>query len=137
MEQALCKTRIEDVAQLVNGRLEGNEGGHDPEAKKRPHEGQGMASNSSSKHDRKAVIAQEQLQEKTELWYERAFAGRKGREAGLFINLAWTKLSRYYTLTNKNMAVAPCPSMKFEYFEVNWAEHLAWTASAKGEVRAL
>ena len=43
------------------------------------------------------------------------------------IQLPWEKLNKYYTLTDSNTAVyaavALYSGMKFEYFEINWAEH--------------
>jgi len=57
------------------------------------------------------------------------------------ILLAWQKLDKYYALTDSNTAiyaaVALHPSMKFEYFEINWAEHPAWIESARNKVTLL
>ena len=54
------------------------------------------------------------------------------------ILLAWQKLDKYDTLTDTNTAIYAAvvlhPSMKFEYFEINWAEHSTWIESARNKV---
>lgn len=57
------------------------------------------------------------------------------------INLAWSKLDKYYSLTEDNIvlyaAVALHPSMKFDYFEAAWPEHPTWIENAKVKVEQL
>ena len=57
------------------------------------------------------------------------------------IELAWSKLNKYYALTEANTvlyaAVALHPSMKFDYFEVNWSEHVDWIIDARLKVKDL
>ena len=57
------------------------------------------------------------------------------------IKLAWDKLNKYYSLIDNNTvlyaAVALHPGMKFEYFEVNWAEHPEWIVNVRQKVQDL
>ena len=57
------------------------------------------------------------------------------------IDLAWLKLNKYYTLADNTTvlyaAVALHPGMKFEYFDITWAEHSEWINNAKKKIRAL
>jgi len=50
------------------------------------------------------------------------------------IELTWTKLNKYYSLTESNTvlytAIALHPSMKFNYFNISWPEHLEWIENA-------
>lgn len=52
-----------------------------------------------------------------------------------YIQLAWTKLNKYYSLTEFNpvlyAAVALHPAIKFDYFTIAWAEHPDWIESAQ------
>ena len=57
------------------------------------------------------------------------------------IELAWTKLNKYYTLTAANTvlyaAVALHPSMKFDYYDINWSERPEWIFEARQKVKEL
>ena len=57
------------------------------------------------------------------------------------IELTWSKINKYYTLTKANTVlytvVALHPSMKFDYFEVNWSEHVDWIIDAQLKVKDL
>ena len=51
------------------------------------------------------------------------------------IELAWSKLNKYHALIEANTvlyaAVALHLSLKFDYFEVNWSEHVDWIIDAR------
>jgi len=57
------------------------------------------------------------------------------------IKLAWTKLDKYYSLTEFNpvlyAAIALHPSMKMDYFNIAWDAHPAWIESAHSIIRTL
>ena len=57
------------------------------------------------------------------------------------IDLAWNKLNKYYALMDENTilyaAVALHPSMKFDYFDINWPEHPDWIQNARMRVKKL
>lgn len=57
------------------------------------------------------------------------------------ILLAWEKLNKYYSMTDANVvlyaAVVLHPALKYDYFEINWAEHPDWIKDAKCKVEAL
>lgn len=57
------------------------------------------------------------------------------------IKLAWSKLDKYYSLTEFNpvlyAAVALHPSMKMDYFKIAWDAHPAWIKSARDIIQTL
>ena len=79
--------------------------------------------------------------ESTKSIYTPAAAGSGSRHLSYSIGLAWEKLNKYYTLTENNTAlyaaVALHPSMKFDYFDINWVEHSDWIKDAKVKVKHL
>jgi len=57
------------------------------------------------------------------------------------IELAWSKLDKYYTLADNNevlfAAVALDPSQKMDYFESQWESHPTWIEKARTATRNL
>ena len=59
----------------------------------------------------------------------------------LSIVAAWGKINKYYSMTASNAvlyaAVALHSGIKFDYFDINWAEHADWIKEARKKVEEL
>src|SRR5213080_1234151 len=57
------------------------------------------------------------------------------------IELAWSKLNKYYTLTDVNpilyTSVVLHPSMKYDYFNIKWRDRPSWISHARTCVTSL